>query len=77
MTDAKDNFSAGEQAFGYLYQVRFAHFQMVSLPENAACFNERDDDIKKENNPVDIFMLKFQLTNSMAIMFTRGIHVVT
>jgi len=45
MSDTKDNFSAGEQALGYLYQVRFALLQMVRLPEDAACFIERDDDL--------------------------------
>jgi hypothetical protein len=45
MADTKDNFSAGEQALGYLYQVRFALLQMVRLPEDAACFIERDDDL--------------------------------
>lgn len=45
MADIKDNFSAGEQALGYLYQVRFALLQMVRLPEDAACFIEKDDDL--------------------------------
>jgi len=45
MADANDNFSAGEQALSYLYQVRFALLQMVRLPEDAACFIERDDDL--------------------------------
>ena len=41
----KDKFSAGEQALGYLYQVRFALLQMLKLPEQAACFIEKDDDL--------------------------------
>ncbi|MDD2852638.1 MAG: hypothetical protein PHY09_12180 [Desulfuromonadaceae bacterium] len=45
MANTNDNFSAGEQALGYLYQVRFALLQMVRLPEDAACFIERDDDL--------------------------------
>lgn len=45
MADKNDNFSAGEQALGYLYQVRFALLQMVKLPEDTACFIERDDDL--------------------------------
>jgi hypothetical protein len=45
MGDTNDNFSAGEQALGYLYQVRYALLQMITLPEDTACFIERDDDI--------------------------------
>jgi hypothetical protein len=45
MAYPKDKFSAGEQALGYLYQVRFALLQMLKLPEQAACFIEKDDDL--------------------------------
>jgi len=45
MSDAADNFSAGEQALGYLYQVRYALLQMIKLPEDTACFIEKDDDL--------------------------------
>lgn len=45
MADTTDNFSAGEQALGYLYQVRYALLQMIRLPEDTACFIERDDDL--------------------------------
>lgn len=45
MSDTTDNFSAGEQALGYLYQVRYALLQMIRLPEDTACFIERDDDL--------------------------------
>ncbi|HUV14165.1 MAG TPA: ABC-three component system protein [Acidobacteriota bacterium] len=45
MVKPKDKFSAGEQALGYLYQVRFALLQMMQLPEQAACFIEKDDDV--------------------------------
>ncbi|MDD5702744.1 MAG: hypothetical protein PHU23_11925, partial [Dehalococcoidales bacterium] len=45
MADTRDNFSAGEQALGYFYQVRYALLQMIRLPEDTACFIERDDDI--------------------------------
>ena len=45
MTDTTDNFSAGEQALGYLYQVRYALLQMIRLPEETACFIEKDDDL--------------------------------
>lgn len=45
MVKPKDKFSAAEQALGYLYQVRFALLQMMQLPEQAACFIEKDDDV--------------------------------
>jgi hypothetical protein len=45
MSAITDNFSAGEQALGYLYQVRYALLQMIRLPEETACFIERDDDL--------------------------------
>ena len=45
MADTKNKFSAAEQALGYLYQVRFALLQMMILPENSACFIEKDDDL--------------------------------
>lgn len=45
MTNTTDNFSAGEQALGYLYQVRYALLQMIKLPEDTACFIERNDDL--------------------------------
>jgi len=45
MAERRDQFSAGEQALGYLYQVRFALLQMMQLPEEAACFIEKDDDL--------------------------------
>lgn len=45
MANTTDNFSAGEQALGYLYQVRYALLQMIRLPEDSACFIERDDDL--------------------------------
>lgn len=43
---ASDNpFSAGEQALGYLYQLRYALLQTLRLPEKTVCFIEKDDDI--------------------------------
>jgi len=40
-----NQFSAGEQALGYLYQFRYALFQTLRLPEKAVCFIEKDDDV--------------------------------
>lgn len=45
MAETKDKFSAGEQALGYLYQVRFALLQMMQMPEDAICLIEKDDDL--------------------------------
>ena len=46
MTAARtDQFSAGEQGLGYLYQPRFALLQMLQLPEESAVFIEKDDDL--------------------------------
>ena len=38
-------FSAAEQALGYLYQPRYALFQLLKLPETTVCLIEKDDDI--------------------------------
>jgi hypothetical protein len=40
-----DQFSAGEQGLGYLYQPRFALLQLLQLPEEASVFVEKDDDL--------------------------------
>lgn len=45
MHPSNNQFSAGEQALGYLYQFRYALFQTLRLPEKTVCFIERDDDI--------------------------------
>lgn len=40
-----NQFSAGEPALGYLYQLRYALLQLLRLPESTVCFIERDDDV--------------------------------
>ncbi len=46
MADAPtDKFSAGEQALGYIYQLRLALLQLLQLPENTAVLLEMDDDL--------------------------------
>ena len=40
-----DQFSAGEQGLGYLYQPRFALLQLLQLPEEISVFVEKDDDL--------------------------------
>ena len=45
MPPSDNQFSAGDQALGYLYQFRYALFQTLRLPEKTVCFIERDDDI--------------------------------
>lgn len=40
-----DQFSAGEQALGYIYQARLALLQLLQLPEDTAVFLEKDDDL--------------------------------
>lgn len=42
---ATDQFSAGEQGLGYIYQVRLALLQLLQLPEDTAIFLEKDDDL--------------------------------
>ena len=43
---ASDNqFSAGDQALGYIYQFRYALLQTLRLPEKTVCYIEKDDDI--------------------------------
>jgi hypothetical protein len=46
MTDSRpDQFAAGEQGLGYLYQPRFALLQLLQLPEETSVFIEKDDDL--------------------------------
>ncbi|MEM6258472.1 MAG: ABC-three component system protein [Planctomycetota bacterium] len=45
MHDQPDRFSAGEQALGYMYQVRFALLKLMELPEDVSCYIEKDDDV--------------------------------
>jgi len=45
MPPSNNPFSAGDQALGYLYQIRYALLQTLRLPEKAVCYIERDDDI--------------------------------
>ena len=45
MPPSNNQFSAGEPALGYLYQLRYALFQTLRLPEKTVCFIEKDDDI--------------------------------
>ena len=40
-----DQFSAGEQALGYIYQARLALLQLLQLPEDTSIFLEKDDDL--------------------------------
>ncbi|KIX13649.1 ABC-three component system protein [Dethiosulfatarculus sandiegensis] len=45
MTSSNSQFSAPEQALGYIYQLRYALLQTLQLPEEVECFIEKDDDI--------------------------------
>ena len=40
-----DQFSAGEQGLGYIYQARLALLQLLQLPEDTTIFLEKDDDL--------------------------------
>jgi len=40
-----DKYSAGEQGLGYIYQARLALLHLLQLPESAAVFLEKDDDL--------------------------------
>ena len=45
MSSSGNQFSAADQALGYLYQLRFALLHTFRLAEDVACFIEKDDDI--------------------------------
>jgi len=45
MPSSDNQFSAADQALGYLYQLRYALLQTLRLPEETVCFIEKDDDI--------------------------------
>ena len=45
MPSSRNQFSAAEQALGYLYQLRYALLQILRLPEETICLIEKDDDI--------------------------------
>ena len=40
-----DQYSAGEQGLGYIYQPRFALLKLLQLPENTSVLIEKDDDL--------------------------------
>lgn len=40
-----DQYSAGEQGLGYIYQPRFALLRLLQLPESASVLIEKDDDL--------------------------------
>jgi hypothetical protein len=40
-----DQFSAGEQGLGYMYQARLGLLQLLQLPEDTAILLEKDDDL--------------------------------
>lgn len=40
-----DQFSAGEQGLGYIYQPRFALLKLLQLPESTSILIEKDDDL--------------------------------
>lgn len=40
-----DQYSAGEQGLGYIYQTRLALLHLLQLPEDTAVFLEKDDDL--------------------------------
>lgn len=42
----KSKFAAGEQALGYIYQLRYAFYRLLGLPETDGVFIERDDDVE-------------------------------
>jgi hypothetical protein len=41
-----DQYSAGEQGLGYIYQPRFALLKLLQLPENTSVLIEKDDDLE-------------------------------
>lgn len=43
--DSADQYSAGEQALGYIYQPRFALLRLLQLPESTSVLIEKDDDL--------------------------------
>ncbi len=40
-----DQYSAGEQGLGYIYQPRFALLKLLQLPESTSVLIEKDDDL--------------------------------
>ncbi|MDM0010150.1 hypothetical protein QTI51_37325 [Variovorax sp. J22G73] len=42
---SNDQYSAGEQGLGYIYQPRFALLRLLQLPENTSILIEKDDDL--------------------------------
>lgn len=43
--DYTDQYSAGEQGLGYIYQPRFALLRLLQLPESTSVLIEKDDDL--------------------------------
>lgn len=51
MSPKSDIFGAAEPGLGYIYQIRYALLQMLQLPEGAACYMEKDDDLDFTQTP--------------------------
>lgn len=48
MTGASsDQYAAGEQGLGYIYQPRFALLKLLQWPEDTSVLIEKDDDLGK------------------------------
>ena len=42
---ASDQYAAGEQGLGYIYQPRFGLLKLLQLPESTSILIEKDDDL--------------------------------
>ncbi|WP_302110989.1 hypothetical protein [Enterobacter asburiae] len=44
---SSDQYAAGEQGLGYIYQPRFALLKLLQWPEDTSVLIEKDDDLGK------------------------------
>ena len=79
--DSASKFSAGAQALGYIYQLRYALYELMGLPETDGIFIEKRDDLNSltEDGDATLSSLKHKkigdVVNELSDDFWRSVRV--
>lgn len=77
----KSKFSAGEPALGYIYQLRYALYRLLGLPETDGIFIERDDDVESVDAAGDQSLVSLKhkgrgaKVNDLSVDFWKSVRV--
>lgn len=77
----KSKFAAGEQALGYIYQLRYALYRLLGLPETDGVFIERDDDVESVDASGDQTLAslkhkgKGDKVNDLSVDFWKSVRI--